>query len=310
MGISQTENYVTGPGAGGPVTQSNNGNAYFGQTNMGQGFDPTVAYDPQLNTAENQANNYNGMANAAGQQSAPAISNPYAQQTAQQVQQAQAQQAALGASLQKTAANGQNSAAYQQYVAGQKQGQQAQTAIAASAAPGAAGAGARRSAQQQNAVGQAGSVAGGQLVAQQAQQQAQGQLATNLGQQGALAGQNYAFNQQNALSAAQLQQQEQAQNNAALLGYNQLSQGEQQQALSSLNGAAGALQQSQGINQGESSANFNQVQTAVAGGMGAVSGIAGVGSSMGSSTPTPDMDNGSMQNGTYVPNNSTYGGEM
>jgi hypothetical protein len=202
--------------------------------------------------------------------------NPFAQQTASQVQGVVAGQNAELAGLQKTAANGYNSQASQQYANSVRQNLQGQLALANSAGGGGVGAaGARRSAQENNAMTQAASTAGAQLTAQQAQQQAQGQIGTILGQQGNLIAQNYGMNQQNAYTQAQLQQQQQQQNNQRLIGYNQLIGQEQQQQLGAAQGASQGVIGGINVSQGNQVVNNAQNNAMLGAGFGAASGVLG-----------------------------------
>lgn len=244
--------------------------AFGVSNNIGTTYNPTGYYGPAINTAANQANNYNTMAGAAMQRQAAQINDPYAAQTQQQIAGVQRGQRGLISGLQRTAANGQNSQAYQQYQNSVLQGLQGQTAIANSAGAGPTGAGARRSAQEQNGASGASSLAGGQLVAQQAQQAAQSQLGTALGQQGQLANQWYGSNNQQAIANAQLQQGQMGQNYAGALGYNSLSQNEQGMQLNALQGASNAILGSQGLGMAEE--NVNNAQNAVY--LGAATGAA------------------------------------
>ena len=277
----QIGNTVTNPGGPqigvGAVNANNESQAQtayedsFGvSNNIGTTYDPTGVYGPAINTAANQANNYNSLAGTAMTQPAAQINDPYSAQTGRQIAGVQAGQQGLINGLQQTAANGQDSQAYQQYKSSVLQGQQGQTAVANSAGAGPGGAGARRLAQQQNGMTQAGSTAGGQLVAQQAQQAAQAQLGTALGQQGSLANQWYGGNTQQGIANAGLQQGQLAQNYAGALGYNSLSQNEQGMQLNALQGASNAVLGSQGLGQAEQ--NVNNAQNAVY--MGAATGAA------------------------------------
>jgi hypothetical protein len=272
-------NYAQGPQAGAAVIQAgSNGGATpwdpsskdafgfgfndTGDPGSGQGYSPGQSYDAAVNTAAGQAGYYNNLAGQAAQNTnAPQINNPYAQQSQQQLAGINAGQTNLVKSLQKTAANGEDSAAYGQYQSGVQQGQNAQTALGNRAGGGLAGAGARRQATAGNAMTGAASQAGGQLVAQGAQQAAQAQIGTTLGQQAGLLNANYQSNQNNALSQATLQQNQQGIANAGALGYNSLAQNEQGQQLNSLEGASNQLLQSEGL--GQSSQNVNNAQNAV-----------------------------------------------
>ncbi len=266
----------TGPNANNEsMSQSLSEDPFGVSSNIGTPYNPTGVYGPAINTAANQANNYNNMAAASLGRGAVQINDPYAQGNARALAGVNSNQNALIAGLQKTAANGQKSLAYQQYKNAVAAGQNAQTAIANSAGAGPGGAGARRMAQEGNGMTAAGSVAGGQLVAQQAQQGAQAQLGTALGQRSTLQNQNYTAAQQQALANANLQQGQTGQNFAAQLGYNTLSAAEQGTQLNALTGASNANLGSQGL--GQAQQQVTNAQNAVT--TGAITGAAGTGAS-------------------------------
>jgi hypothetical protein len=220
---------------------------------VGMNGNSTAPTTQAQQTNEVAANQYQNLAGAAQQNAAPQIQNPFAPQQQSAFNNVNSQQNSLVGSLQKTAANGNDSAAEQQYQAGVGQGAAATTALAnSSGANPIAAAGDRRQAQQQNAIAKSASVAGGSQVAANAQAQAQQQLANVLSQQGGLQNQNYAQNTQQSINDAQLREQQNQINNAGQLGFGNLSNTEQQQYLTAgsnnsniENAGAGIFQQGQ-----------------------------------------------------------------
>ena len=291
MGSANITDYLQGP----PGTLPQAGQSGVGAVSSNPGQDMhanavSAGYAPAMSAAAGQMGYYSGLAGQQQSIAAPTIQNRTAQQAQGLISGNVAGMGALGNQLGATAANGQNSAAYQQYSNSIQQGEQAQTAVANSAGGGSLGlAGARRAASEQNGMTSAGAVAGGQQVAASAQAQAQGQLGTLLGQQGSLQNQNYAATQQAALAQAQLQQQQQQTNNAGQLGYTSLAANEGGQYLNTVEGASNQLLADQGLGQQQQAVNnaqFNTYLGAAASGGGA--GLAAVGKSA-SNDPSPSQ---------------------
>ena len=253
----------------------------FGAVSEGQTFAPGAQYQSAVLTGQQNATMYGNIAAQATTSAAPTINDPYAAAVRAQILQAQQGQGQLQRKLEDTATNGYNSKAYSQYAQGVRQAAQAQIAQANSAGNGAVGAaGARRMASEGNAQAAAGSIAGGQLVAQQAQQQASGQLGQLLGQKAQLAQGYYGQGQGLGLAQANLAQQQMAQNYSAQQGYGELGIGQQQQSLAALQGASGAMIGSEQIAQGKQLADWNQNMMYLGAGASGLSGIAGAGANM------------------------------
>lgn len=265
-------------------------------------YNPTGTYGPAINTAETAAAAANAKAGSVLNNAAPVINNPYAAQTNATLSGVnQGQNAAIGA-LQETAANGQNSAAYQQYQNSLAQNLRAATAVGNSATGGGINAaGARRNAQEQNATSAVNAIAPGQLVAQNAQAAAAGQLGNYLTSQGNLVNSQYANANQAATAQAELIQQQLGTNLQGQQGYNALVQNEQTAQQNALTSAANAVQGSQKVALGQQGINNAQLATYIGAGAGAASGLIGAAGQAANTSPMVGATQGGIAASTAMP---------